>query len=216
MDPLFADAFANFGRVIVNLLAVAGGFLIGNVLMLVVSRIAAKFVFKKKLPRMLDQILRLVGGLVVALLVAMLVFGDGGWGFGGSGGGRPGGPGGSTPEQPDEKKADESKDVRKDPPKTKDAETPDERVKIVVLGGDAPPDHYYLFEDERTASTLVEVSEKMRVRHEKKPLKRLTIFVYKNSAAKETAVVNDLENLARSLTLTIDFPPVQRDLRPER
>lgn len=220
MEPLFANAFENVGRTLLNFLAIGGGFLLGSIVGWGFSRLVTKLLLKRKPIRYLDLFCRAVGGILGAILVALLVFGDGGWGFGGSGGGRPGGPGGSDKQQPGNpvSSVEESKAEKKiEPPKIKPKppET-DDSVRVVVLGGDAKPDRFYLFEDETAPSTLEEVTKKTEARNQLKKLTRLTVFVYKNSAAIDSAVVGDLKDLARKLELSIDFPPVQRDLRPER
>ena len=88
VDPLLASMFDNVGKVVLGALAVAGGFLIGNLLTLVACRILAKFAFKRKFNPTLEKALRVIGGIALAILVAFLVFqGGSGWGFGGGGSG---------------------------------------------------------------------------------------------------------------------------------
>ena len=101
MELIFADGFANTGRLVLNFLAIAGGFLIGYVLTHVVLRLIAKFALNKRLPLILERALQVIGGLIVAFLVGLMVFGDGGWGFGGTGGTNPGGPDGTGQQRPD-------------------------------------------------------------------------------------------------------------------
>ena len=100
MSPLLANAFENVGRTLLNFLAIGGGFLLGATLAWILVRVVTKSMFKKKPNRVVDKIARAVGGILGALLVALLVFGDGGWGFGGSGAGHIGGDGGSEKQQP--------------------------------------------------------------------------------------------------------------------
>jgi hypothetical protein len=96
----FADVdFATkAGKYVMYVLAVAGGFLIGNLLTLFICRLLAKFAFKHKINHRLEQVARILGGIAVALLVAYLLFQFGpGWGLGGSGSGEGNDSGGQTP-----------------------------------------------------------------------------------------------------------------------
>ena len=219
MVPLLANTFENVGRTLLNFLAIGGGFLLGSVAAWFLVRLAGKMMFRRQPNRVVDMIARALGGIGGAILVALLVFGDGGWGFGGSGGGLPGGPGGPEKQQPGqisgEPAVPEKTKVEIPKVKPKVAET-DDSIRIIVLGGDAKPDRFYLVEDEAMPSTLAEVIQKVEGRHKVKKLARMTIFVYKNSASVDSAVVGDLRDLARRLELGIDFPPVQRELRPLR
>lgn len=220
MTPLLANAFENVGRTILNFLAIGGGFLIGTVVAWTLVRLVTKFMLKRKPNVYVDKIARVVGGIVGAILIALLVFGDGGWGFGGSGGGLPGGPGGTDKQQPGKGNGEgEPKNTDPTIPAAKIKIKPpevDDRVKIVVLGGQALPDKFYLFEDETAPSTLRELTLKVEARDKLKKLKGLEVFVYKNSAALDSAVVGDVKDLARKMNLSIDFAPVQKELRPER
>ena len=62
MDALFADVdvAGKAGKYVMYVLAVAGGFLIGNLLTLVLCRIAAKMVIKDKLNTQLERALRIL------------------------------------------------------------------------------------------------------------------------------------------------------------
>src|SRR4051794_29317906 len=90
--PLLYADFGNVGETLVRILAIAGGFLVGYLLTHLLLRLIAKLALQKRMPGMLERALQVIGGLIVAFLVALLVFGEGGWGLGGPGGGRPGGP----------------------------------------------------------------------------------------------------------------------------
>jgi hypothetical protein len=91
-------------------LAVAGGYLIGNVLTLILCRIVAKMTFKRRMYENLERALRVIGGVIVAILVAYLLFRFGtGWGLGGTGSGEGEGSGGQTPNQSNQGAGKESK-----------------------------------------------------------------------------------------------------------
>lgn len=220
MEPLFANSFENVGRTLLNFLAIGGGFLVGSMLAWFGVRMAGKMMFRQKPNRAVDLTARTLGGIAGAILVAYLVFGDGGWGFGGSGGGAPGGPGGTGKQQPNQQNNETNSNTEQpkvEIPKIKPkAPETDDSIRVIVLGGDAKPDRFYLVEDENMPSTLAEVTAKIEGRNQAKKLTRLTVFVYKNSASMDSAVVGDLRDLARKFDLSLDFPPVQRDLRPVR
>jgi hypothetical protein len=218
---LFADLATNIGQIIVNFLAIVGGFLIGNVLALIVIRLfVRKFAKGKKIPRMVEQLIRTIAGLIVAFLVAIMVFGNNGWGFGGTGGGQFGGEGGGEAQQQATQQITESPtppDTKVEPlPEQKKDDNYQERVRVVVLGGDAKEDRFYLFEEDKEAISLTDLKRKIDTQNAQKPIRRLTVYVYKNSAALDSAVVGDLKELARKQGLSIDFPPVQKELRPLR
>jgi hypothetical protein len=98
MGVPLAAMFDNAGRFVLGVLAVAGGFLLGNLLMLLVCRVVAKMAFHTRMNRRFEQALRILAGIAVAVLVAWLVFRGGpGWGFGGTGTGEGEGSGGLTP-----------------------------------------------------------------------------------------------------------------------
>ena len=100
MEPLFADldVAGKAGQYVMYVLAVAGGYLIGNLFTLLICRVMAKLVFKKHMNLKFERALRIVGGIVVAALIAFLLFRFGhGWGLGGSGSGEGQGSGGQTP-----------------------------------------------------------------------------------------------------------------------
>jgi hypothetical protein len=115
VDPLFAeiDLAAKAGRYVIYVLAVAGGFLVGNLLTWVLCRVLAKMMLKRRMPVPLERALRVLGGILVAALVAFLLFQMGpGWGLGGSGTGEGEGSGGQTPKATDKGGGPEKKDTK--------------------------------------------------------------------------------------------------------
>jgi hypothetical protein len=138
VELLLADAISNVGRTVLNILAIAGGFLIGNVLALITCRLLAKFALKKRLPYWLEGLIRVAVGLIVAILVAYFVFGDGGWGFGGSGGGHPGGPGGQSAQQQGDDKEKPKEKIIEPKPKI-EVKPADETIRITIMRGSSFP-----------------------------------------------------------------------------
>jgi hypothetical protein len=90
-------------------------------------------------------------------------------------------------------------------------------VKVVVLGGSAGEERFYLFQNDRTPRTLNEIRQMILDQREKsiRPLKMVDIYVYKNSADRNGTVVKRLENWAREERFGVSFPPVQNENRPE-
>ena len=223
MLPIYADSFENVGRVLLNLLAILGGFLLGNIVMMFTARLTARFVFHKPAPKFLEHILRLMGGVLGAVLVAMLVFGDGGWGIGGSGGGNQGGTGGDNKQQPANTNTNKDK-PKEEPPKKEtpkiepkiDTTEKTITVRVEILGGSPDEDRYYLYEDDKEASTLPEVKNKIRTRADRAKLKRLEISIYKGSASRVTNIVKNLETFAQLEGLEPSYPPVEGNERPKR
>jgi hypothetical protein len=115
VDLLFADidVAAKAGRYVIYVLAVFGGFLVGNVVTLVLCRLLAKAMFKRRMPEQLERALRVIGGIIVAALVAFLLFRMGpGWGLGGSGTGEGEGSGGPTSKESNTSGSKDAKDSK--------------------------------------------------------------------------------------------------------
>jgi hypothetical protein len=145
----------------VNALAVAGGFLIGWLL----TGAAAWFLDKRltggKSPPAVRRVAKVLGGVGLAIFIALIVFGHGsGWNFlggGGTGDGKgtapPGGPDGPDRGGPPATSADTPSppDTRKEQPPPRD------RVRVTVLGGDAVKnERFYLLDDDPTPRTIAE------------------------------------------------------------
>jgi hypothetical protein len=188
--------FENTGKFVLGALAVAGGFLVGNLLMLIVCRLLAKFVFHTMMNRRLEQALRILAGIAVAVLIAWLVFRGGpGWGFGGTGTGEGEGSGGITPSttRPSEQS-----------PNTTDSKKPPSEVVSPVLrlrieAATAYP-KTFKFEGSNDAIDLVaaeKVLEDFKGKVKGEP--RLEITVYQNSTAADHPDVRDLIARAHEL-----------------
>ncbi|QVL33092.1 hypothetical protein KIH39_04025 [Telmatocola sphagniphila] len=216
---LLADAVSRVGQIAINCFAVAGAFLVGNYAMASVLKVAGKFYFRKKLPDWACGWSRFASGIICAILAALILFGDGGYGLGGSGGGRPGGPGN---DQHSVEKEEPSKE-----PEKKAAQLPvvvpeevknENRVKIIVLGGARPDEAYYLIENSREPISFDKLKDLLitRRRDAEKQLQRIDILVYKDTAYRESYLVKQLESWAKDNGLSVNFPPVASDNMPER
>ena len=191
MDVLLADAdvATKAGKYVMYALAVAGGFLLGNLFTWFLCRVGAKFVLKDRMNPMLERALRVLGGLVVAVLVAYLLFRFGtGWGLGGSGSGEGEGSGGIapsiTPQSPEQPKTD----PKKSPPAEVVSSTL--RVRIEPASPNPPT---FRFESAAEAVDLAAAKKgldefKAKVKGEP----RLEIQVYQNSTAVDHPAVQAL------------------------
>lgn len=211
----------NLGSFLVNLLAIAGGFLIGYVgmyygLPAFLNTATARLV---KLPNWLRQIMSLLSGVLVAWLISLLVFGAGGagWGLGGSGtsdGKSTGKDGGTNGVSTVRETAPEGKGTGRDGDRPDDA-----TLAVEVLnyaGGQFIADsHRYRLKGDPELKTLEEieaaVDQQLRESSGKGQLKQLEIWVYLNSPDKDTLPVKELLNLGKrkGLTTTVTLPQTQ-------
>jgi hypothetical protein len=191
-----AAMFDNAGHVVLGVLAVAGGFLVGNILMLLVCRLLTKFVVHTTMNRRFEQALRILAGIAVAILVAWLVFRGGpGWGFGGAGTGEGEGSGGITPSttHPSEQS-----------PKTTDSKNPPSEVVSPVLrvrieAATAYP-KTFKFEGSNEAVELAaakKILEDFRAKAKGDPV--LEVKVYPDSTAADHPDVHGLITYAHDL-----------------
>lgn len=191
-----AAMFDNAGKFVLGALAVAGGFLVGNLLMLLVCRVVAKMAFHSRMNRRFEQALRILAGIAVAVLVAWLVFRGGpGWGFGGTGTGDGEGAGGqdssTNPSNPDTPRAT----PKKSPPS--EVVSPTLRVRIEAATSYPKT---FRFEGDAEAVDLAaaqKVLEDFKARTKGEP--RLEIQVFQNSTAVDHADVRALIDHAHEL-----------------
>ncbi len=144
-----------------NALAVGGGFLAGYVLTALAAYFLDRWLTGSKSPAGLHKTVRAIGGVCGAILVALLVFGDG------TGTGRGDGPG-TTPSTgagagttavtttaPDPA----IKDKPPEPPRT------EEVVRVTVLSGaDVVGERFYVVEGDPAKRTLDEVKRELATR----------------------------------------------------
>lgn len=151
-------------KVVITALAVAGGFLVGFVLTHFVARLLSKFVWKKEPPENLIRFARFAGGVATALLVYLLLTGDGGFGLGGRGGGATASLSDGVSDTPNAPKQDVPKqDAKKDESKTKDKtdETGGQVLYVHLRRFDAPEQRFFQFGDETKPLTLEEVLQRI-------------------------------------------------------
>jgi hypothetical protein len=198
VDPLLADAdiATKAGRYVMYGLAVAGGYLIGNFLTWLLCRAGAKMMFKRRMAVPLERALRVIGGILVALLVAWLLFHFGsGWGLGGTGTGEGEGSGGQTPNTTDKGAGPEKKDT-----KATELESVVSPVVEVRIG--KATDYPKTFWFKGDAEGLDLVAAKKRLSELAQTVKRqpiLELRVYQNSTEAGHPEVRELVDHAHSL-----------------
>lgn len=220
MEFLFAYVPGSVEQIAIRCMAVAGAFLIGNFTAGVVMQFLGKFYFKRILPTWAIAWTRIASGLTLAIIAALILFGDGGYGLGGSGGGKPGGP--QTPER--KEKSDEKKDKETPEKEVVIPPMPSDEVKsifparIVVLGGAQKEDRFYILDEAKEGVTFERLKDILLQRRKDsvKPLQRIDILVYKDSAYRDSYLVKQLEIWAKDNRLSVNFPPVAGDTMPER
>jgi hypothetical protein len=139
-----------FAELANNLLLVAGGFLIGYLLGGAIGWALGKWVFKQKTPDLLKRVGRPVGGVILAIIVALIVF---------TGKGKPSGDGGDgkgtpTNDKTPGKNSAPDVEVPKSNPKITtpklDTVPAELTIRVTILAGTAVPSEgkYYLIDDD--------------------------------------------------------------------
>jgi hypothetical protein len=197
------DFSKNVGLVVIKILAVAGGALIGGLGCGFGAQGLARLLYAGKLPPPVVQILRVVGGVVAALAVALLVFS--GIGGGGDGPGGPGGPGGQggtntggattpTTTATTPSTTPQGSGGITDP--TKNSEVL--RVEVLLLpGGGGIADPIYRIKGEEKRYSAKELGEEIDLRKKaNKDLAKLEILLYLDSPDENKQQVKELDRLA--------------------
>ena len=208
MMTLLAFLFVNPEHVtalLMNFLAVGGGFMAGYLLMVLVVYLIGLWVPFTKNQDWLKKPLYYIGGVVGAIIVALIVFGAGNGGTTdgpgkGDGttektGNSSGTPTGSTEQQP------------VTPPTTPEPKGPEETLKITILSGtDVKDEKFYLIEKDRTAKTLDEVKDAIKSRNATttKPL-AIDIQLAPRTDRNNSGVL-DLESWARDAGMRVILP----------
>jgi hypothetical protein len=169
-DGIVSGASDRVAAFVVKCLAVAGGFLVGYFLGGVTAWALDRWVFAQKASAPVKKAVSWVFAVALALLVALIVFGDGGnglFGGGGTGDGKgtptPDDGKGKPPEAPKEKKDDQptKKDERPKTPVTPMAGD----VHVAILGGDEVRDgRFYLIDDDPAPKTFDEFKDVINAR----------------------------------------------------
>jgi hypothetical protein len=199
VDPLFANMFNSAGKAFVGILAVAGGFLVGNVASLIVCRLLAKFAFRRSINANVEKFVRIVGGIAVAALIALILFRGGpGWGFGGAGDGEGEGQGLTD-------KASSSKERPKTEPR-KSIQEPHEitKVRIEILAAKQYPKNF-LFDGESEARDVAGAKQALRELRDRsgEKLQLVELTIYKDSTAESHQTIQEFIEYAKILKIGI-------------
>lgn len=198
----------------IKCLAVAGGFLAGYVLGGAVAFALDRWVFGKKAPDLVKKCVRWVTGLILAVVVALIVFGDGGGGLG-MGGGDGKGSGKPTEGDAKDKLAPQPPPEKDQPPVTpvtpKDTRPAEAVIRITILGGnDVSQERFYLIDDDRTPRTFAEVRATVSGRKAKDARKTVLAIYFPpppNRLPLEHPAVTQLVTWARDEAgLDVTFP----------
>jgi hypothetical protein len=210
---LGAEQVAQF---FVNVLAVAGGFLVGFLVTGFVVWLLDRWLTGGKSPPVLKQACRMIGGLLLAILVALIVFGSGsGWGLFGAGTGDTkgqgttdttgDGKGGTTsPSTPDVQQTSTAPQ-----PPVKDVPPPDQRVRVTVLGGAAvKEERFYLVDDDRLPKTFAEVTAAVKGKKSTsgKAVGLEVRFTADNTLPRDHPAILRLTTWASQNGVTVTFP----------
>jgi len=157
------DVQKSLQQFIHNCLLVAGAFLVGYILGGMIGWGLGKWAFRQKDPNTLKQLGRPVGGIILALIVALLVF----TGMGGRLG--EGGEGKGTPNDIGKNDATSNPDQRANPkvvPPKVDQSPIESTIRVTILAGAAVRSErkYYLLDDDSTPITLEELKEAIKAR----------------------------------------------------
>lgn len=160
LPPLLAE-LGSIEKMVITVLAVAGGFLVGAILTHVLGRMFFSFIIKGETPEKLMRVIRFAGGVAAAILVYLLLSGEGGLGLGGKGGGDSTNTNqGDNKDQTPPKKEEEKKEQKKDPNKDKSGGSPEELV-VTVLRYDSPGKKFYRLGDDPEALTIEDLLVKI-------------------------------------------------------
>ena len=208
MTTLLAFLFVNPERIaafVMNVLAVGGGFLAGFALTALATYFADRWLTGGKSPAGFHKVIRMIGGVCGAIIVALIVFGAGN-------GGTTDGPGkgdGTTEKTGNSSGTTVSTHQQPvlPPPPIPETTAIEETLKITILSGsDVKEEKFYLIEKDRTAKSLAEVKEAITTRKAAttKPL-AIDIQLAPRTDRNNSGVL-DLESWARDAGMRVILP----------
>lgn len=193
----------------VNCLAVGGGFLAGFLLTWISTFLLDRWITRGRTPEPLHRIARILGGVAAAVLVALIVFGQGGngYGLGGDAGeGKGDGQGlghGTVATQPT------AADVRPIETTKSEPVPPEQRVRVTMLGGEAvKEERFYLLDDDPGPRTLEEIKTAVAAKKGAggKPVGIEIRFTRTNTLPRSHPAVLRLTSWAQANGVTVTFP----------
>lgn len=204
--PPFALFDFNYVQFLVNCLAVGGGFLVGYLSAGAVAWWIDRTFLRKKTPPTLHRASRILGGLALAIIVALLLFGKGGTGLGGGQGEGLGSGTGATGTGPT---AEPVETKPKPPAPAKDVPIPTARIRVTMLGGaDVKDKRFYLIDDDSAPKTFEEAKSAIRAKADAAPEKPAVEvrFTVRNALPQDHPAVRQLADWARESGLTVVYP----------
>lgn len=195
----------NLAKLIEGILATAGGFLVGYILAAIAGWLFDKYLLKRKSPEFLHKVCRLLGGLILAIIVALLVFGGGGGEGNGTGEGTGNGKASPANGTIDPSSTNDPKQISLKP-----LPPVEERIRITLLGGtDVKDQKFYLIDDETVPRSLAEAKAAIQKAKDAttKTLGLEIRFAAQNALPQDHPAVTQLARWAReSAGLTVTFP----------
>jgi hypothetical protein len=172
-EPVFgllSELRGEFTELLNDVLLVAGGFLVGYLLGGVVGWALGKWVFKQKSTDTLKRVGRPVGGIILAIIVALIVFTGKGKAPGDGGEGK----GSSTSDTAGKNTSSGVNSTKTDPKITTpklDTTPVEQTIRVTILAGTAVPAEgkFYLLDDEsrNDAKSLSELKKAIEERKAK-------------------------------------------------
>jgi len=193
-----------FGETIVKVLAIVGGAGLGGLVIGMLAGIIVKTVARRPAPRLVKNLVRLLGAVAAGLAVYLFVFGPGGGGLGGLGWGLGGGDGGTTGHGHSTQSGPVgTRQEQTSAPATAPAR--DQVLAIEMLGGARVKDNrFYLVEGEKEPATLEELRKLLEKRLQTQPpLKAIDIVIREDSVSELDPAVKNLRLLAEQLGLGV-------------
>lgn len=195
MMLLFADGLTGMGErlavLAIKCLAVGGGFLFGYLVGHLVARALNRWVFASKAPEALKKLCALISGVLFAILVAIVVFGEGGGGLFGSGTGAGDSPPVVTDKDKEKSKTNppEQKEPPKKPPeKLKPLDpkpTPGDLRVSILSGTDVKDGRFYLVEGDAAPKSFDEFRDAITVRRKEAKAELTIVFRFQSEPLSE-------------------------------
>jgi hypothetical protein len=207
MDPTGAS---RMGQLVVNCLAIGGGFLAGWFIVAFLATLANRSVRRKGPPSKLQKATRNLGGIAAAILVAIIVFGHGqGWTF--FGGGADGSSNGGETKENLAGTTEKPGGEKTTPVSVKISPPVDERIRITILGGDdVKNEAFYIIDEDAKPKTFDEAKVAIVGKRDQLTQKKVGVdirFSAANALPQDHPAVTRLARWIRNeAALTVSFP----------
>jgi len=194
---LFADGVTGMGErlavLAIKCLAVGGGFLFGYLVGHLVARALNRWVFASKAPETLKKLCALISGVLFAVLVAIVVFGEGGGGLFGSGKGTGDGDAPPVAKDKDKDKSKTDPPEQKEPPKKPQDKlkppdpkpTPGDLRVSILSGTDVRDGRFYQIEGDAAPKTFDEFRDAITARRKEAKAELTIVFRFQSEPLSE-------------------------------